>query len=494
VGSEILDWLKTEDNREAVLALLALATALLGGGWYLYDRLFARRGADGPAQSVSVGGDAGTVQQVAERGIAVVAGAGAVVTVGYTIEQHEERLARREAELCAELGHAHAEEKAALVAQLDEVRRQKADVEASWAARKTELKRAAELLDTLAVGLPEVRLEAARRALDAGDIAKADALFSEVEAMEAAAIGRAAAAAFERGRLAEGQVRWADATGHYATAVRLAPSYDHLFAARAMAWRAGDYPAARRWGEDLLKSAVLEHGEDSPEHAVALSEHALTLRAAGRYVEAEPLYRRALAIDEKTFGTEHPEHATHLNNLANLLRAMGRYADAEPLIRQALAIDKKTLGTGHPDYSVTLNSLAGLLRATGRHAEAEPLYREALAIAEETLGKEHPTYATRLNNLAVLLRVTGRHADAEPLYQEALAISEKTLGKGHPNYAASLNNLAVLLQERGQYDEAESLYRKALAIDEKALGKQHPQYVEHFGNLADLLRKTGRSF
>ena len=36
---------------------------------------------------------------------------------------------------------------------------------------------------------------------------------------------------------------------------------------------------------------------------------------------AEPLYRRALAIDEKSFGPEHPNVASGLNNLALLLRA-----------------------------------------------------------------------------------------------------------------------------------------------------------------------------
>jgi Flp pilus assembly protein TadD len=57
--------------------------------------------------------------------------------------------------------------------------------------------------------------------------------------------------------------------------------------------------------------------------------------------EAEPLYRRALAIKEKSFGPEHPEVATGLNNLALLLGATNRLAEAEPLLRRALAIDEK---------------------------------------------------------------------------------------------------------------------------------------------------------
>jgi Tetratricopeptide repeat len=44
------------------------------------------------------------------------------------------------------------------------------------------------------------------------------------------------------------------------------------------------------------------------------------LRATNRLPEAEPIYRRALAIDEKSFGPEHPNVAGVLNNLAQLLR------------------------------------------------------------------------------------------------------------------------------------------------------------------------------
>jgi tetratricopeptide (TPR) repeat protein len=58
-------------------------------------------------------------------------------------------------------------------------------------------------------------------------------------------------------------------------------------------------------------------------------------------VEAEALYRRALAINEKYFGPDHPNVATDLNNLAELLRDTNRLSEAEPLIRRALAIDQK---------------------------------------------------------------------------------------------------------------------------------------------------------
>ncbi|MGB9006559.1 MAG: DUF4062 domain-containing protein, partial [Candidatus Aminicenantales bacterium] len=51
---------------------------------------------------------------------------------------------------------------------------------------------------------------------------------------------------------------------------------------------------------------------------------ALLLYAKAIFSEAEPLMRRALAIDEKSYGPDHPEVATDLNNLAQLLQDTNR--------------------------------------------------------------------------------------------------------------------------------------------------------------------------
>ena len=72
--------------------------------------------------------------------------------------------------------------------------------------------------------------------------------------------------------------------------------------------------------------------------------------------------------------------AIGLNNLAGLLQDTNRLAEAEPLFRRALAIDEASLGRIIPNVAIRLNNLAGLLHATNRLAEAEPLYRRALAI------------------------------------------------------------------------------------------------------------------
>jgi tetratricopeptide (TPR) repeat protein len=90
------------------------------------------------------------------------------------------------------------------------------------------------------------------------------------------------------------------------------------------------------------------------------------LQDTNRLGEAESLYRRALAIDEKSYGPEHSRVAIDLNNLASLLQATNRLGEAEPLMRRALAIDEKSYGPEHPNVAIDLNNLARLLQATNR--------------------------------------------------------------------------------------------------------------------------------
>ena len=45
----------------------------------------------------------------------------------------------------------------------------------------------------------------------------------------------------------------------------------------------------------------------------------------------------------RRYGPDHPKVATRLNNLATLLQDTNRLGEAEPLMRRALAIDEQLL-------------------------------------------------------------------------------------------------------------------------------------------------------
>ena len=410
------------------------------------------------------------------------------IAISVTIEDIEAEFNERAAEGAKELNTAAEADRKRLEGEMAEIARRLTDIEGALKERKTAIRDVDVLLTDASSEVSGERLQEARAALSKGDFSKADEIFAEIEASAQAAVQSAARAAYGRGEIAKEQIRWADAAAHYARAAGLDPTYDALIKAREFAWRAGGYAKAEDFGAELIRVAREEFGDDSPELATALNDHALTLWSLKKYAEAEPLYRQALEIAEKTIGTEHPDYATYLNNNANLLRDMGHRDEAERLFRKALEITAKTLGTEHPNYVGGLNNLANLLREDmERHDEAERLFRRALEIGEKTIGAEHPHYAILLNNLANLLQDMGRYDEAEPLFRQALEIDAKTIGTAHPEYAKHLNNLANLLWAMGRPDEAAPFYVEALEIFRAKLGPDHPNTRTAEANYAAFL-------
>ena len=82
--------------------------------------------------------------------------------------------------------------------------------------------------------------------------------------------------------------------------------------------------------------------------------------------------------------------ATSLNNLALLYYTQGKYAEAEPLYTRALEIDEKALGPDHPNVATTLENYAALLRETQRNAEATEMEARAKEIRAKH-ASENPT-------------------------------------------------------------------------------------------------------
>jgi CHAT domain-containing protein/tetratricopeptide (TPR) repeat protein len=224
--------------------------------------------------------------------------------------------------------------------------------------------------------------------------------------------------------------------------------------------------------------------------ASSLNNLALLYKNQGRYSEAEPLYKRSLAIREKALGLDHADTATALNNLGTLYRAQGRFGEAEPLYQRSLGIKEKTLGLDHPSVGTSLSNLALLYDSQGRYGEAEPLYKRSVAIYEKALGPDHPSVGPALNNLALLYWAQGRYGEAEPLYKRTVAIYEKARGPDHTSVGTALNNLAEVYESQGRTTEAEPLYKRSLTIHEKALGPDQPNVA--LNNLAAMYDRQGR--
>ena len=258
----------------------------------------------------------------------------------------------------------------------------------------------------------------------------------------------------------------------------------------------GQYMALGNYSEAeplFKRSLALALKNDSPQsQSAVLNGLGLLYEKQGRYAEAETYVKQALAIREKAFAPDSYLIANSLNNLATVYLGQGRFVEAEQLYRQSIVTKEKSYGLMHPSIASILNNLAQLYEVQGRYREAEPLFKRSMAITERSLGPKHPDMVHVLNNLAGLYESQSRYGEAEPLYKSALAISEKALGLDHPETSKILSNLAGLYNEQERYMEAERLLRRALAISEKTLGPDHLHTANPLNNLGVLFSKQGR--
>jgi tetratricopeptide (TPR) repeat protein len=121
-----------------------------------------------------------------------------------------------------------------------------------------------------------------------------------------------------------------------------------------------------------------------------------------------PRDQQALTIRQHVLGPEHPNVAQSLNNLAALYPAQGKYEQAEPLLKRALAIYKKTFGPHYPDTKSIQENYARFLEEKQRKRrlqdeQSEGSQQRELALA--TLARHLmllPVYGAIHNSNALL--------------------------------------------------------------------------------------------
>lgn len=213
---------------------------------------------------------------------------------------------------------------------------------------------------------------------------------------------------------------------------------------------------------------------------------ALEHHQAGRFAEAEGVYRQILQVQ--------PEQADALHLLGMLMQQLGKSGDAINLIIRAIDnspgyfLYHNNLGTIYqslnevdkaiacyrralalkPDYADACYNLANALRAQAKVGEAIKCYRKAIALK--------PDYVEAYNNLGVVLKDNGALGESAECYRKAIALK--------PNFVEALNNLGNVLKDQGVLDKAVACFQKALAL--------RPDHAEAHNNLGNALKGQGK--
>src|SRR5690606_37526727 len=126
--------------------------------------------------------------------------------------------------------------------------------------------------------------------------------------------------------------------------------------------------------------------------------------------------------------------------IGRFYRDRGRYLEAERMFERSLAV-LAAAGEDHPDLPVARNNLATLYRMEGKLSAAERLYRQGLAVLERRLGSDDPAVAGALSNLAEVLLESGENVQAERLLERAVNLLRATEGPGRERLPATMDQL-----------------------------------------------------
>ena len=130
---------------------------------------------------------------------------------------------------------------------------------------------------------------------------------------------------------------------------------------------------------------------------------ALKHQQAGRFVQAEALYRQILQIE--------PHHPDALHFLGIIAHETGRNQIAVELIGKVISLN--------PDFIAAHNNIGLALHQLGRLEEAIEHYRKAISLRSD--------YADAHSNLGFTLQAQGKLDQAAKHYQKAVSYTHLTL-------------------------------------------------------------------
>ncbi|NVB42479.1 serine/threonine protein kinase [Pseudenhygromyxa sp. WMMC2535] len=138
------------------------------------------------------------------------------------------------------------------------------------------------------------------------------------------------------------------------------------------------------------------------------------------------------------------------------------------------------------------NAYAALLHRDGKYAESLERYQSALERAREVFGEEDPITLLLMVNTGGALGSLERYDEAKTLLREAATRYKNVYGPTHPKLAAVYINLGNAYTLDGDLEKADEALRAALDIREQVFGADSPHIAVVLQAIANVNTKRGR--
>ena len=221
---------------------------------------------------------------------------------------------------------------------------------------------------------------------------------------------------------------------------------------------------------------------------------ATSMRAAGRYDQAEDLYHQAIDSAKATLSPTDRRMAALHNNLSMLYSETGRpeqalhELEAALQVLEAASVDPSNdidIAATHTNIALILLELPADERHTGPSGETE--HAGALSNRMTTPATSPGSPTDHSTPAAARLDEAMRHA------RQSLDIY-RTAGQEHAgHYASALAGYAQVCLAAGHADEAVRRYRQALSVIEENYGRDNDYYRITAANLVQAQEKAAES-
>jgi hypothetical protein len=247
-----------------------------------------------------------------------------------------------------------------------------------------------------------------------------------------------------------------------------------------------------------------------------------------RYDEAEKYFLKSLKTIELSFGKSSPNLASHLRNLGMVYDEHGKSREAEEIFQREMAIEEKAPG-GMAMYAKTVALLARSYSMQARLADLQGLFErliertQAAGVKEDYLsavlrafsarendwekvaqtfdvalaaGQSHFHPQNKTNNLLALMMqcaIDHKQDEAAETYGKArLAALEKSAEPHLVELSGALKALADLYLKEKKMELAEKLTLRQVEILQKEFGESDSRVARALDDYGDLLAQMGR--
>lgn len=180
-----------------------------------------------------------------------------------------------------------------------------------------------------------------------------------------------------------------------------------------------EYKKAETYYTQFRDLARKTNGEVSEEYTDANYKLAL-IKDYTDEGDAEPLYKKTIALSESLYGEIHAQTAFYWKELGKFYNSEGRVIDAEMAFNKATTLLNQSIGTENPQYGFYLCYLANVKSTLSKNQEAEELLLNAYRLTYADRKINNAWYGDAAISLGTFYQKMGRYRDAEKIITEAL--------------------------------------------------------------------------